>query len=224
MEKLTRENARKISFYGGKLEKCVEILIQYRERGESVVFDFNGHPLYSCDVTMDSAYLEVTGRTKAEFDEERRKWREECDKREKRETEEAERKKPIWLARGMKLIYPERIKDWKSYMDRSVKGDYHGIEIDATLEIMQKLEEGASMEEIEKLLKSQNHSGRSFSMVKQLVLYFSKRGPKFYENVSKGQLTEEEREVVERVKSENAELQRREDARNNRAQRTPDED
>lgn len=41
------------------LEKC-------RKNGQNVYLDFNGHKLYSCDVTFDSAYLEVIGLTKAE--------------------------------------------------------------------------------------------------------------------------------------------------------------
>lgn len=74
MEEMNRENARRITLSGGpNLEKVVNELLKYQARGESVVYDFNGHELYSCDVTMDSAFLEVTGRTKAEYDAEEAK-------------------------------------------------------------------------------------------------------------------------------------------------------
>ena len=47
---------QKKGFYGSTLEECVNALLKFQNRGESVVANFNGHQLYSCDVTMDSAY------------------------------------------------------------------------------------------------------------------------------------------------------------------------
>ena len=55
--------------YDLKLEGVVDLLLSYKAKGESVCYDFNGHMLYSDTVTMDSAYLEVTGFTKKQFDE-----------------------------------------------------------------------------------------------------------------------------------------------------------
>ena len=224
MEKLTRENAKKVVFYAGTLDKCVERLIQYREMGQSVVFEFNGHPLYSCDVTMDSAYLEVTGQTKAEFDESRKRWREECIRKEKIEIERAEAKKPDWIERGRKIIYPEKIEKWKEYMDCSIRGIYHGAEIETALGLIEKLEAGASIEEVEKELDAQNHSGTSHEIVRLLILHFSKKGPEFYEKTCKLEMDRKTRMEVERVRRENAELQKKEEERRNKEQRTPEED
>lgn len=53
----------------GNLPQVVKELQEHHKRGERVFTVFNGHELYSDTVTMDSAYLEVTGKTKAEFDE-----------------------------------------------------------------------------------------------------------------------------------------------------------
>lgn len=50
------------------LESAVYTLLAAKARGQHVWCYFNGHKLYSDKVTMDSAYLEVTGRTKKEFD------------------------------------------------------------------------------------------------------------------------------------------------------------
>ena len=51
-----------------ELDNAVEYLIGCRQRGENVYYDFNGHRLYSCDVTIDSAYMDVLGVTKEEDD------------------------------------------------------------------------------------------------------------------------------------------------------------
>ena len=56
-----------VKFFGN-LEKAVIYLIECRNKGQNVYVDFNGHRLYSCDVTMDSAYIDVVGVTKAEDD------------------------------------------------------------------------------------------------------------------------------------------------------------
>lgn len=54
--------------FKGTLEEVVKDLLEAKARGEHLYGDFNGHVLCSDTVTMDSAYLEVTGYTKAEFD------------------------------------------------------------------------------------------------------------------------------------------------------------
>lgn len=68
-----------------RLDEAVEKLLEYNRLGMKVYCDFNGHILYSDKVTMDSAYLEVCGKTKKECDEETRKIIESANK-EKEET------------------------------------------------------------------------------------------------------------------------------------------
>ena len=53
---------------GDNLECAVYTLLAAKARGQHVWCEFNGHKLYSDNVTMDSAYLEVTGHTKQEVD------------------------------------------------------------------------------------------------------------------------------------------------------------
>ena len=54
---------------GSKVEEAVNQLLEYREKGKLVYGVFNGVSLYSDTVTMDSAYLAITGKSKSEFDE-----------------------------------------------------------------------------------------------------------------------------------------------------------
>lgn len=78
---------RKIEFMPGTdLDDAVNTLLVARANGEQVYGEFNGCKLYSDTVTMDSAYIEILGCTKAEYDKSVEEWRENF------EREEAERK------------------------------------------------------------------------------------------------------------------------------------
>lgn len=75
--------ARKIEFTPrATIESAVYELLAAKARGEQVYGDFNGHKLYSDTVTMDSAYTEIMGCTKAEFDKSQAEWRENYKKEE----------------------------------------------------------------------------------------------------------------------------------------------
>ena len=66
---MNRVDAIEIDFnykYGNTIDGAVKLLEEYKSKGESVYINFNGQRLYSCDVTLDSAYMQVTGMTKAE--------------------------------------------------------------------------------------------------------------------------------------------------------------
>ncbi len=43
----------------GNLDNAIGYLTERRQLGENVYYDFNGHRLYSCDVTIASAYVDV---------------------------------------------------------------------------------------------------------------------------------------------------------------------
>ena len=53
---------------GDNLESIVYTLLAAKARGEHVYCEFNGHELHSDTVTMDSAFTDVIGCTKAEYD------------------------------------------------------------------------------------------------------------------------------------------------------------
>ena len=51
------------------IDDMVSELLAYHARGEKVSAVFNEKTFYSDTVTLDGAYLELTGKTKSEFDE-----------------------------------------------------------------------------------------------------------------------------------------------------------
>ena len=60
---------RKIEFGAGdSIERAMQDLARFKERGELVYGEFNGQKLYSDVDDLDSAFKKVTGSTKAEFD------------------------------------------------------------------------------------------------------------------------------------------------------------
>ena len=59
--------------YYRDIDEAVNLLLAARARGEHVYCDFNGHILHSDTVTLDGAYLEITGQTKAEKEESMRR-------------------------------------------------------------------------------------------------------------------------------------------------------
>lgn len=62
------KNYVKIEFsLGSTIEDAVNKLLDYKNKGKSVYGDFNGVTLYSDTVTMDYAYLKITGKNKTEF-------------------------------------------------------------------------------------------------------------------------------------------------------------
>ena len=67
---------------GSNIESVVYDLLAAKARGEYVYAEFNGHKLYSDTVTMDSAYMEIKGCTKEEFDKKRAEWRESYEREE----------------------------------------------------------------------------------------------------------------------------------------------
>ena len=65
MNREAAEKAKVVLFLGG-LDEAIEYLQECKKKGQNVYVDFNGHRLYSADVTIDGAYMEVVGMTKAE--------------------------------------------------------------------------------------------------------------------------------------------------------------
>lgn len=205
MAELTRENAVEIDEWMGDIDTAVKRLTEYQKMGRSVYVNFNGHKLYSCDITLDGAYKEITGMTKAESEKAREEAMKKWELERKERKEQAESKIPEWISEGEKSIFPERAEDWQYYVETSARqGMYYGSDIDSTLEIMGMLESGASFEEVEKKLEEQGHSGHFYSIVTKNVLHFSKNGPDFYEAVVlKGKPDPESAMALEEIRKEN---------------------
>ena len=115
---MTRENAREV-WIGGTIDQCAEELLKYKERGESVVLNFNGHKIYSCDITsVDYAYQEVFGMTKEatekKWEEDRKKYEQERAERRAKAIEKTKANLPKWIE-SLKEIKTEELDERTFY-------------------------------------------------------------------------------------------------------------
>ena len=204
-DKFAEQKARatELHEYMGNIDNCVKVLSQYRERGENVYVEFNGHKIYSCDVTLDSAYKEITGMTKEESDRKRAEWLEKYEREQREEEEKAQAKIPEWISRGDSIIYPERTEEWKKCVEARASDLYHGLDLNAAIEIMEMLENGATLDEAKEVLDGQDHSGASYGMVRNIIFSFSKQGPEFFEYTAMGDISPEGQQIIEQKKMEN---------------------
>lgn len=169
---------RKLEFYYGSIEDFVYLLLHYKEKGELVYADFNGHRFYSDTVTMDGAYKEITGKTKAEFDymvkEQEDAWEEQ-----KREHETSIPKKTkYWREKARGIIKEDKLDHWDEIVPIRLKDLYQGMELGHCLDLAVLLKEGA-FEEAKEMLNNQGHSGMSYGLVCAMLKEFVDNGEEF---------------------------------------------
>ncbi|ASA22604.1 hypothetical protein [Paenibacillus donghaensis] len=170
----------KIEFsWENTIESAVHKLLEYKDKGILACGEFNGTTLYSDTVTMDGAYKEIIGKTKDEFDESQRKWREDSEKR------EAEFKESIpsligeWKVRGRQVLDQDKWDYWDKIVPVRLNDLYHGMELGCCLDIVRILNEDGSLEDAKKEIERQGHSGMSFGLVRVMVKEFCDRGNEF---------------------------------------------
>lgn len=165
--------------YGWSIEEAVEDLLKRKDNGELVCADFNGHTLCSDTVTLDNAYLEVVGKTKEQFDKDRKEWRERLD----REKEEHEARIPKlteeYITKGHEILDEQYWTSWDECVPIRLRDLYRGMELKACLDIVEPLNNGCSLEEAKEIIDSQNHSDLSFGLVRTMVRAFCDRGEEF---------------------------------------------
>jgi hypothetical protein len=175
---------RKLEFYYGSISDFVYLLLQYKEKGELVYADFNGHRFYSDTVTMDGAYKEITGKTKAEFDY-MVKEREDAWEEQKREHEASVPKKTkYWREKARGIIKEDKLDYWDEIVPIRLKDLYQGMELECCLDLAVLLKEGA-FEEAKEMLNNQGHSGMSYGLVCAMLKEFVDNGEEFLEFIGR---------------------------------------
>lgn len=121
---------------------------------------------------------------------------------------------PDWIKRGEGFIYPERAEEWKKIVESRAGNLYYGIDLDSALALMEKLESGATMEEVKEMFDEQGHSGTSAEMVRSVMFDFAKRGPEFYESTAWKELSDEDKKAIAYKKKENTVLDKLHNSKN----------
>ena len=170
---------------GWNIERAVMELLEYKKNGELVCGDFNGHTLYSDTVTVDGAYIEILGKTKAEFDRKQEEWREEFRRREEEHKARIPELSKEWIEKGHTILDKKYWSEWDECVPIRLEDLYHGMELRCCLDIVKPLNDGCSLEDTKKIIESQDHSGMSYGLVRSMVRAFCDRGNEFSEYLSK---------------------------------------
>ena len=176
---MNKDNYKEIGYLGNDVESTVNALLRYKEEGKLICTEFNGVVLYSDTVTMDGAYIEITGKTKAEFDKEQQEWKENYDKAEKEHKESIPFLTETWKMKGREILADDKWEYWDKIVPIRLGDLYHGMELGCCLDIAKILNNNGTLEEAKQMIESQNHSGMSWGLVCSMVREFCTRGQEF---------------------------------------------
>lgn len=167
----------------GDLKTVVNELLNYKSKGVLVYTDFNGTILYSDTVTMDDAYLKITGKTKAEFDKTQQDWRDNYEREEREFKAQIPQLTEEWKKKGREILTEYKWNYWDEIVPTRLNDLYHGWELGCCLDIVKILNNGETLEEAKQEIEKQGHSGMSWGLVRLMVKEFCERGEEFWDYI-----------------------------------------
>lgn len=182
---VVRHNDKEYLYYHIGLvtvEEAVIELIKESIRKKLLLYClFNNVYLYSDEVSLDSAYKEITGKNYNEFQIARKQEHEKILKY----NAEYEKKIPeltkSYIEKGHQIIAPSYWTKYDEIVDASLHGMYKGFDLDCALELIQMLNNKDDISEVGKKMRMQDHSGWSAVVVKHMVKDLCDRGIIFFE-------------------------------------------
>ncbi|HEY8389787.1 MAG TPA: hypothetical protein VIL26_02360 [Clostridia bacterium] len=174
-------------------QHVAQVVVEAKNRGENNVYKHNFSILFSEFDTAKTCFYKVHTRAfegEKLWEKMRPIWREEGIERTKKLRAESVSRISEWQKRGESLVYPNKIKSWHKWVEDNVHSISIGAGLEESLEVMEALEQGKSIEEATKI--AVNHG--SVEGVMETVTKFSKRGPAFFRANSK----ELSKEVLEK--------------------------
>ncbi len=175
---------KKIEFLvGSNIEDAVKELLSHKKKGILASGEFNGTTLYSDTVTLDGAYKNITGKTKAEFNKAQQEWRDNYDKEEREFKERIPLLSKEWMNKGREILTEDKWEYWDKIVPIRLNDLYHGMELRCCLDIVKLLNNNRTLDEAKEMIEGQNHSGMSFGLVCAMVREFCDRGKEFVDYV-----------------------------------------
>lgn len=177
---IMEKNYRQIEFGAGEtIETSIKYLSGFKERGELVCGSFNGQMLYSDIDDLDSAYLKITGKSKADFDAELKAENDRYQEKKRKHEESIPKLTNEWIEKGDNVLDDKYKALWAECVPIRLKDLYQGMELGMCLDIVSALNSGCSFEEAKSIINNQGHSGMSFGLVCSMVKSFCDRGSLF---------------------------------------------
>jgi hypothetical protein len=179
LNKLKMEH-RKIEFDAGdSIERAMQDLTRFKERGELVYGEFNGQKLYSDVDDLDTAYKKITGKTKADFDTEQKAENDRYKEEQRKHKEAIPELTKEWIEKGNAILDEKYHETWAKCVPIRLDDLYQGMELGATLDIVKELNAGCELQKAKTIIEAQGHSGMSFGLVCSMVKSFCDRGQEF---------------------------------------------
>ena len=169
--------------YGSNIDDAVKELLTYKSKGKLVCGSYNGTMLYSDTVTLDSAYIEITGKTKAEFDNDQRKMKDRLNKEEKEYMQQIPELSKKWMKAGRGILAEEKWELWDKIVPVRLNDLYRGMELGDCLEIVKILNNNGSLDEAREKIESQGNSRMYLGLVCSMVKELCERGSEFVDYV-----------------------------------------
>lgn len=169
---------------GMSIEDAVKLLRQYHAEGKKACMEFNGATLYSDTVTVESAYLEIVGCTKAEFDQRQKERREQYAREEREHKQKIPELTKEWIEKGHAVLDEKYWASWDECVPVRLGDLYRGMELGQCLDIVDHLNKGCSMRKAQGIINNQGHSGMSYGLVRVMVKSFCDRGEEFFEHTA----------------------------------------
>ena len=141
---------------------------------------FNGHPIYSDNLDVDEIYSRVctsnAGNKQKEVELDYERAEKEFQKKISTLT-----KKYNALAKG--VIADDKLDQWYAIVPIRLRDIYHGMELDATLEIIKELNKATDSNnhfaEAKSIFNGQDHSGLSYGLICAMLNMFAPNGVEF---------------------------------------------
>lgn len=168
-----------------RIEDAVLDLIKFpiEHEGRLACCEFNGVKLYSDTVSLDSAYKAITGQKYNEFNLMLKKEHEESIRKESEFKDTIPTLTCKWRNKGHEVLSQDHWVYWDKIVPIRLNDLYHGMELGCCLDIVKILNNGGTLDEAKAMIDSQDHSGMSYGLVRNMVKEFAERGKEFSEYV-----------------------------------------
>jgi hypothetical protein len=170
------KNYRKIEFGLGDISSAINEL---KRNKDLVCGSFNGQMLYSDIDDIDTAYKKIIGKTKAEFDAERKAENDRYKEEERKHKEAIPELTKEWIEKGKAILAEKYHETWIECVPIRLGDLYRGMELSNCLTIVKELNAGCELATAKTIIEEQGHSGMSFGLVCSMVKSFCDRGAEF---------------------------------------------
>lgn len=162
------------------LDEAVELLQQFDSKGLKVYAKFNSHTFYSDDISLDSAYMQVFGRTRADVERARAKFFEEDEAGNAFFSPDPSTLSAKWIELGRNVLEAKFWGAWDSFVSKNSKSAFDELLLKDCLAVIKELNAG-NLQAAICVFNLQEHVTGSALRVKNMICEFCSHGEKFIE-------------------------------------------